>query len=81
MYIKGGIITGYRYEIWYDSSCLHEDDDVFDTEKEARAEAEAFCLDRIEQWKLDGGYNGETIDDFNINIIDVIEEEGDEDDE
>ena len=48
------IIIGYKWEVWYSGSCLREDDEVFDTEEEAIAEATGFCKDRIEQWKLDG---------------------------
>ena len=40
----------YRYEVWYDCCCISEDGG-FETEEEAREEAE-WCVveDRMEEW-------------------------------
>ena len=72
-----GYITGYKWEVWYEGSCLREDDTEYETEDEAREDAIEFCKDRIEQWKLDGAYVAE--DDLDelikgIVIDEVIEE-------
>lgn len=73
MYIKEGIITGYKYEIWYGGSCLHEDDEVFDTEEEAREEAEEYCKSIIERWEIDGSeLDGTELNDL-INLIEIKE--------
>ena len=54
MYIAEGVIIGYKYEVWYSGSCLHEDDEVFEDEYEARKEAADWCSDRFVQWQIDG---------------------------
>lgn len=73
MYIAEGVITGYKYEVWYSGSCLHEDDEVFDTEEEAREEAEEWCRGRLEQWEGDGAtLDGTELEDLYDGI--VIEE-------
>lgn len=81
MFIEEGNIIGYTWEVWYGGSCLHEDEEIFDTESEAEDEAKEFCKNRMEQWKLDGAYDDETLDDFDIVINNVIEEEENDDDE
>ena len=72
-----GYIVGYKWEVWYEGSCLHEDDTEYESESEAREDAVEFCKDRIEQWKSDGAYVAE--DDLDelikgIVIDEVIEE-------
>jgi len=82
MFIEEGNIIGYTWEVWYGGSCLHEDEEVFDTESEAEDAAKEFCLDRIEQWRSDGcEINESEIDNFKIVINDVIGEENYDDEE
>ena len=67
-------IIGYRFRIYYDSSLIHEDDDVYESESEAYEAAEDFITERIEQYKLDGAWHeGDSRDDFDVFIIDVTE--------
>ena len=65
----------YKYEIWFDGQCIIDrtsyDDLEFETEEEAIEEAKTEIESRIEQWKEDGGYNGETVDDFYIEVKEV----------
>lgn len=74
--------TVYKYEIWFDGECIMDrtsyDDCEYETEEEAREEALEDIKTRIEQWKEDGGYNGETVEDFDIEIVDQEVEDDDE---
>ena len=69
-------IIGYKWKLYYDSTLLREDDEVFDTPEEAKKEASIAMQNRIEQWKLDGGWNKEYDNEanFEIYIIAVTEE-------
>ena len=63
------MMTEYGYEIWFDGQCLTESYDMtYETEDEAYDEGKAEALDRIEEWKSEGCYDGETLDDFDIRI-------------
>ena len=84
MSIQRQVIIGYTWEVWYSGSCLHEDDEVFDTEEEATEEAKAFCKDRLAQWESDGfQLDGDEMEDLinGIVINDVVKSFDDEDDE
>ena len=72
-----GYIVGYKWEVWYEGSCLHEDDIEYETEDEAREDAIEFCKDRIEQWKEDGANVEENDFEELINgiVIDEVIEE------
>lgn len=64
--------TVYRYGIYFDGECIIDrtscDDSCFDTEDEAREDAAYSIEQRIEQWKEDGAYHGETALDFYVDI-------------
>lgn len=57
----------FGYKIWDSGNCLHEADD-FETEDEAREDAKEQINSIIEDWKLEGCYDGETEEDFEIDI-------------
>lgn len=74
-------IIGYRFKLYYDSTLLHEDDEVYETEEEAREMAEDLIKDYIDMWEFDGGWhpeNGDSRDCFDVVIVDVVDEEEDE---
>ena len=68
--------TVYKYAIYFDGECIIDrtsfDDSSFETEDDARDAATYDIEQRIEQWKEDGAYYGETEKDF---YIDIQEEE------
>lgn len=47
------MVTGFEYELWYDGCCLHAEGG-FETEEEAREDAEAERDYRINVWGIDG---------------------------
>ena len=61
----------YRFELWFDGQCLHEDDDVFESEMEAMEEGIESVVERINLWKMENAWHGETVDDFDIRIKEV----------
>lgn len=61
----------YRFELWFDGQCLHEDDDVFESEMEAMEEGIESAIERINLWKMEDAWHGETVDDFDIRIKEV----------
>ena len=61
----------YRFELWFDGQCLHEDDDVFESEMEAMEEGIESAVERINLWKREDAWHGETVDDFDIRIKEV----------
>ena len=64
----------FKYEIWFDGQCIIDSDNVdaeFESEEEAMEEAKADVEGRIEQWKEDSSYLGETVDDFDIRVKEV----------
>ena len=68
-------IIGYKYEIWYDGSLIHVDDDMYDTEEEAKKDAYEYMHDKQKQWEADGSWHED--DDmklFSVEIIDVTED-------
>ena len=84
MIIKEGTIIGYNFDLYYASALIHEDDEIFDTEEEAREWANELIDDKIAQWVLDGAWHpedGDNRDEFDIVINDVVDEEEDADDE
>jgi len=68
-------IIGYRFHIYYDSSLIHQDDDVYESESEARAAAEDYITDRIEQYKSDNAWGTDDSRDFFDVVIDDVTEE------
>lgn len=81
MSIKEGKITGYSYEIYFEGAWIHTSDEEFDTEEEAREDAESYIEQKIEDYKADGAWHeDDSRENFDIEIIDIIEEEDEEDD-
>ena len=86
MYIKEGVITGYTYELYYDSNWLYssvDHDDVFDTEEEAMEDANSEIDDRIEQWKSGNAWDEkyDSRDQFYIDIVEIVDDEEEDGDE
>ncbi len=69
-------IIGYRWKLYYDTCILHEEDEVYDTEEEAKAEAQEEIQSRISEWKMENAWNTEYDSEklFDIVIIEVTEE-------
>lgn len=61
----------YKYEIWDGGNCLRESEYEYESEDEARQEAERQIQDMINYWKMEDAYNGEQIEDFDIRIIEL----------
>ena len=80
MSIKEGKIVAYSYEVYFDGNWIHSSDDRFDTENEAREDAEGYIDLKITEWKADNAWHeDDSRDDFSVDIIDVIESEDEED--
>lgn len=43
----------YRYEVWYDGCCLHEEGS-FEDDEEARDDADLYVESRLDYWEEDG---------------------------
>ena len=67
----------WKYEIWFDGQCIMDragvDDTEFESEEEALEEAYEETEDKIQEWKEDGSWDGETLEDFDIRIKEVLE--------
>lgn len=61
-------IIGYRWKVYYDSTLLHEDDEIFDTEEEAEEEAQSYIESKMRDYEIDGAEYDE--DSFSTVIID-----------
>lgn len=65
----------YYHKVYYGSTLFHDSADYeeyFETEDEAREEAQSYVDDKIEQYKLDGAWNDyDSEDDFDIVIEEV----------
>lgn len=66
-------VIGYRWKVYYDSTLLHEDDEVFDTEEEAEEEAQSYIESKMRDYEIDGAEYDE--DSFTAVIIDEYEDE------
>lgn len=64
---------GYRWKVYYDSTLLHEDDEVFDTEEEAEEEAQSYIESKMRDYEIDGAEYDK--DSFATVIIDEYEDE------
>lgn len=60
----------YKYELWLDGNMLTEDEG-FDTEEDAEEEGRTAAEDRIYDWKANGCWDDETVDDFEIKVMEV----------
>lgn len=65
----------YKYEIWHDGQCIIDrtdiDDAEYESEEEALEEAMEEAEDKIQEWKDDGCWDGETLEDFDIRVREV----------
>lgn len=65
----------YYYKVYYGASLLHDSADLgdyYETEEEAREEAEEYIEDKIAQWKFDDAWHEwDHVDDFDIVIEEV----------
>ena len=52
----------YRYEVWLEGNCLHED--VVEYEDEAYADADAYIKDKLDEWEDDSS----KADDFEVKV-------------
>ena len=55
----------WKYEVWYEGSCLTEDDGYESEELALEAGNEAAEW-KIQDWKNEGAYHGEEVEDFDI---------------
>lgn len=58
----------FKYEVWMDGNCLSESDYEYETEQEAMEDGIEVAKGRINDWKFDNAWNGETLDDFDIKV-------------
>lgn len=62
----------YKYEIWHEGNCIIDrtgvDDAEYEFEDDAYDDAEYEVIERIQGWKDDGCWDGETLDDFDIRV-------------
>ena len=58
----------WKYEVWMDGQCLTESDYDFENEIEAEEEGRQAAEDRIQMWKDDDVWDGETLDDFDVRV-------------
>lgn len=80
MTLVDGTIIGYSWNLYYGGALLHEDDEVFDTEEEAREAGEEAIDDKIAEWTLDRAWHDyDKREDFDVYLVAVVEdEEGEE---
>ena len=57
----------FKYELWMDGNMLTEESG-FEDEAKAEEAGKQAAEDRIQMWKDDDAYCGETIDDFDIRV-------------
>ena len=62
----------YKFEIWDAGSMLTDSPYDFETEDEAMEEALAEISSRIEYWKIEGTWDGETVEDYDIRVKENI---------
>lgn len=44
----------FKYDLWYDGQVIHSEVDEFETEEEAREDAEMVIDERCDYWDADG---------------------------
>lgn len=65
----------YGYEVWFDGQALMQSSNAdiwFESEIDAEDEAKDAISQKIDEWKSDSSWDGETINDFEIKIIERI---------
>lgn len=60
--------TGYRWKVYYETTLLHDDEEVYETEDEAYEEAKAYLESKIDDYEVDGVDYDE--DEFCIIVVD-----------
>lgn len=63
----------YKWKVYYDSTLLHEDDELWEDEEDAYEEARSYIESKIKDYEVDGSEYDE--DSFCIVIIDEYENE------
>lgn len=58
----------YKFELWHEGNCLTESDFEFADEEEALEEGTYAAEDRIQEWKDQGCWDGEEIEDFDVRV-------------
>lgn len=65
----------YKYEIWFDGQCIMDrtgvDDMEYESEEEALEAGYEEAEDRIQEWKEDEAWDGETLADMDIRVKEV----------
>lgn len=59
------------YEVWLDGNCLIDSansETMFEDSEEAYNEASDDVIDKLNDWKAEGTWNGEEFDDFEIKV-------------
>ena len=58
----------YKWKVYYDSTLLHEDEELWEDEEDAYDEAKSYIESKIQDYEVDGIEYDENI--FDIEIID-----------
>jgi hypothetical protein len=58
----------FKYEVWMDGQCLTESDYDYETDQEAMEDGIETARGKIDLWKLDNAWSGETVEDFDIRV-------------
>ena len=68
-------VIGYRWSVWFKSSCLKQSKVVYEDEDDAAENAKSYLCRYLDQRKEDGCNDGETEDMFDIETSEVLGEE------
>lgn len=60
--------TGYRWKVYYETTLLHDDEEVYETEDEAYEEAKSYVESKIDDYEVDGVEYDE--DEFCVIVVD-----------
>lgn len=58
----------WKFELWHEGNCLAESDFEYEDEQEALEEGTIAAEDRIQEWKDQGCWVGEEIEDFDVRV-------------
>lgn len=62
----------YKFEVWFDGQCIRasaEADTYYDTKEDAEEEGNAEVISIMEDWEVEGCYEGETVNDFEVRVL------------
>lgn len=65
----------YNYNLWYDSCLIHSELTDFETEEEAREDAEMEIESRCSYWDIDGVEYDKNGFDIDIQEVDTFEDD------